>query len=508
MSDEQGPNASPSRRRWRRRFLAAFVAALLLGVAAPYLFSWGPCRRLVLSAIPSRIHGVISAERASLGWFSSPVLEEFAIRTESGEPLIAVESVELEQPLWRLVSHPSDLGRIKAERPQLHLLLREHGSNFEDVFRIPIRLRSAAGHAAKKQPVAEHPVAEARTARVRRKIDLRLVDAAVVWQTPGAKQEWTIDKINLSLGLRPEWTTESGWPEILIERGVVVDHCQLSPGMCDDVLKFVAPILSKVTRAQGEISIDLDDWRIPLGHPEQGELGGRLALHDVEVGPGSFVRSLAELLHVPPNIALARESTVRFELVEGRVRHRDLEFELPGAKVRTSGSVGFDRTLDLLAEVHLQLPKKLTDQSELARSLSEKPLRIPITGTLSQPKLEAGFVRDLGLANLFDKLEGFGLKLPGGAATASGDTAEAGGAAGGSDGKLLTDEAAALLEDLLRKWPERRKARREEAAREAEANAAREEEDGPAVQSKPPARRSALQRLRNRLRRPQDDAEQ
>ncbi len=264
--------------------------------------------------------------------------------------------------------------------------------------------------------------------------------------------------------------------------------------MCDDVLKFVAPILSKVTRAQGEISIDLDDWRIPLGRPEQGKLGGRLALHDVEVGPGSFVRSLAELLHVPPNIALARESTVHFELVEGRVHHRDLEFELPGAKVRTSGSVGFDRTLDLLAEVRLQLPKKLTDQSELARSLSEKTLRIPITGTLSKPKLEAGFVRDLGLANLFNKLEGFGLKLPGGA---TGETPEGAGSADGSDGKLLTDEAAALLEDLLRKLPERRKARREAAEVRGD------DESAPQADSPPPKRRM-LDRLRGRLRRSGD----
>ncbi|HVX59297.1 MAG TPA: hypothetical protein VHC19_01800, partial [Pirellulales bacterium] len=115
MSDEQDPSASSAGRRWRRRLLTVGAAALLLAVMAPYLFSWGPCRKLILSALPTRIRGTISAERAAVGWFSPPVLEEFAIRTESGEPVIAIESVELEQPLWRLVSHPSDLGRVKAE---------------------------------------------------------------------------------------------------------------------------------------------------------------------------------------------------------------------------------------------------------------------------------------------------------------------------------------------------------------------------------------------------------
>jgi hypothetical protein len=240
-----------------------------------------------------------------------------------------------------------------------------------------------------------------------------------------------------------------------------------------------------------------------LEHPEQGELGGRLALHDVEVGPGSFVQSLAEMLHVPPNIALARESLVRFELIDGRIHHRDLEFSLPGAKIRTSGSVGFDRTLDLLAEVHVQLPEKLTSQSELARSLSGKTLRVPITGTLAKPRLEAGFVKELGLAKLFDKLEGFGVKLPGGAKSDASAASQEGDESRASDGKLLSEDAAALIEDVLRKWPERRKARRAAAEASGEPNNAEASSEGAA----PSPKRRALDRLRDRLRRPANETE-
>lgn len=492
MSDAEESKAASSRRRWRRPVACSIFAALLLVVAAPTLCSWKPIRRLVLAVIPKQIDGTISAEHASFGWFSPPVLNGFEIRPKSGEPLIEVESVELDQPLWRLVSHPSDLGEIKVEHPRLHLLLREQGSNFEDAFGAPIRAR---------QP-DKQPPRERRPATIPRKMDLRIIDAAVVWRTPGASQEWTVDKINVALGLRPSWACESGSPEVVIQRGVVVDHCQLSPGMCDDVLKFVAPILSKVTRAQGEISIDLDDGRIPLDHLEQGKAGGRLALHNVEVGAGAFARSLAEVLHVPPNIAFARESTVQFELVDGRIHHRDLEFELPGAKIRTSGSVGFDRTLDLLAEVRLQLPETLTERSALARSLSEKTLQIPIGGTLARPKLEADFVRELGLANLFDKLEGLGLKLPGGGKGEAVDATGQAHPAGESEGKLLTDEAAALIEDLLRKWPQRRKARQEAAA---DAAAQGEGAQSPPSGSPPPKRR-ARERLRDLLLRPRDEA--
>jgi hypothetical protein len=493
MSDEQNAKAAPRRRRWLRRALVALAGLLLLTLAAPYLLSWGPCRRVVLAIVPTRIHGQIAVERAGLGWFSPPMLEQLEISPSSGEPLISAKSVELDQPLWRLASHPSDLGAVNVQDARVRLVLNDHGSNFEDVFRRPLVPRPPAQAPATKRPPPH----------LRQKVDLHLHNASVVWRTPAAKQDWSVDKINVTVGLRPAWAAESGSSEILIHPGKVIDHCQLSPGMCDDVLKFVAPILSKVTRAQGEISIELDNWRLPLEHPEQGELGGRLALHDVEVGPGSFVQSLAEMLHVPPNIALARESLVRFELIDGRIHHRDLEFSLPGAKIRTSGSVGFDRTLDLLAEVHVQLPEKLTSQSELARSLSGKTLRVPITGTLAKPRLEAGFVKELGLAKLFDKLEGFGVKLPGGAKSDASAASQEGDESRASDGKLLSEDAAALIEDVLRKWPERRKARRAAAEASGEPNNAEASSEGAA----PSPKRRALDRLRDRLRRPANETE-
>jgi hypothetical protein len=400
--------------------------------------------------------------------------------------LLAVAQVDLDRELWRLAAHPSDWGEIRVERPSLHLVLTAEGSNLQDVLGVPLgQRRPAPGSAA----------APRRAPRIARKLDLRIADASVVWKTPEAAREWSVDGVNLAIGLRPTWAATSGSPEVLIERGMVLDHCKLSPGMCNDVLKYVAPILSKVTRAKGEISIDLDDWRLPLGHPEQGELGGRLALHEVEVGPGSFVRALAEALHVPPDVALARESIVRFELVDGRIRHRDLEFDLPGAHVRTSGSVGFDRTLDLLAEVELRLPAKLLAESPLARSLAEKTLKIPIGGTLARPRLAAGFVRELGLTALFDKLKGLGVKLPGGKAADDSAPDQDG-------GKLISAETAELLEDLLGKWNERRREKR--AAADGDAP---QSDQNPGVEGEA-ARKRPLDRLRDRLRRSKKPAEE
>ncbi|HVW36073.1 MAG TPA: hypothetical protein VHB99_02170 [Pirellulales bacterium] len=499
------PGAAKGRRRWRRWLAIAFALTLAIVALGPYLLSWEPVRRLVLAVVPSRVHGTISTGSASLGWFMPPQVADLEIDSRSGESLLSVGRIELERPLWRLAWAPSDWGEVRVEQARLRLVLTADGkSNVEEVLGIPIKIKRTSGGGGGDAARANSAPAPPRPApNIRRKLDLHLSDAEVVWRTPEATRDWSVAGINLAVGLRPAWSTASGLPEILIQRGKVLDHCQLSPGLCNDALKYVAPILSKVTRAEGEISIDLDDWRLPLGHPEQGELGGRLSLHNVDVGPGPFVRKLAEALHVPPDVAMARESIVRFELVNGRIEHHDLEFDLPGVHVRTSGSVGFDRSLDLLAEVELRLPEKLLSESQLARALSEKTLKSPIVGSLTEPRLDAGFVRELGLAKLFDKLESLGAKLPGEKA-ADGKATDGGSSADAGDGQLLSTETVELLEDMLAKWSERRRSKRQESLENrAEAGA-----DQPEVEeAKPKTAKRPLERLRDRLRRPpRDDA--
>lgn len=492
--------AAKGRRHWRRWLAIAFALALAIIALAPTLLSLGPVRRLVLAVVPSRVHGTISTGSASLGWLTPPQIGDLNIDSHSGEPLLSVGRIVVERPLWRLAWQPSDWGDVRVEQARLRLLLTADGkSNLEEVLGIPIKLkRPSEGGRNDAARQTSTPAPPRPAPNIRRKLDLHLSDAEVAWRTPEATQEWSVAGINLALGLRPAWSTESGLPEILIQRGKVLDHCQLSPGLCNDALKYVAPILSKVTRAEGEISIDLDDWRLPLGHLEQGELGGRLSLHNVDVGPGPFVRKLAEALHVPPDVAMARESIVRFELVNGRIEHHDLEFDLPGVHVRTSGSVGLDRSLDLLAEVELRLPEKLLSESQLARTLAEKTLKIPIVGTLAEPRLDAAFVRELGLAKLFDKLESLGAKLPGGKAADEGPSADA------NDGTLLSADTAELLEDLLAKWSERRRNKRQQAAEDRSATETKQSE---ADAAQPRSTKRPLERLRDRLRRPpRDDA--
>lgn len=173
--------------------------------------------------------------------------------------------------------------------------------------------------------------------------------------------------------------------EVLVPAGRIVEKVRITPEMCDHALKYVAPVLSGVTSAQGQFSIDLENSRIPLADYTKSTVEGRFTVHTVEIGAGPLVQELAVLLNRPTAAKLTKESVVPFKLVDGRVYHRDLVLVFPDMTIRTQGSVGLDRTLDLIAE--MPVPPKWIGNNQLGDAIKGQTIRLPIGGTLDRPKI-------------------------------------------------------------------------------------------------------------------------
>ena len=174
--------------------------------------------------------------------------------------------------------------------------------------------------------------------------------------------------------------------EIHLPAGPVIRQAQITPEMCNTWLKYLAPVLADVTTAEGRFSMDLEHCRVDANRPEQSKLAGRLTVHTVEIGPGPLVRELAVLLGRPAPARLRRESAVPFEMVDGRIYHRDLELVFPDVTIRTQGSVGLDQSLNILAE--MPVPPKWIGNNTLGTALRGQTIRLPIGGTLSKPKID------------------------------------------------------------------------------------------------------------------------
>jgi hypothetical protein len=191
--------------------------------------------------------------------------------------------------------------------------------------------------------------------------------------------------------------------EIRLEKGPVAQQIRFTREVTERYLKYAAPILVQTAKIDGQFSVDLDGGRLPLDDMASGDVGGRLVVHNVTVSPGPLAtqilvlgKQVEDLLNgrVPnPTQSLGDDAlitiqnqTIEVRMVNRRVYHRGLQFVAGKLPIRTTGSVGFDESLEILAEVFV--PNEGIGSGAVVNALKGKTLQIPIRGTLTQPKLD------------------------------------------------------------------------------------------------------------------------
>jgi hypothetical protein len=262
--------------------------------------------------------------------------------------------------------------------------------------------------------------------------------------------------------------------------------------MCDNGLELVAPVLANSSWVQGEISLSIDELRLPLDRPRTvagvdppsadgpaARAAGRLELHSVETGlKNPLLQQIADKVatlfnsQMPTRIRITDNSTVKFELRDRRVYHEGLAFGLPEISpsliLRTSGTVGLDKTLDLRVDVPVLID--LAFSGPIAQRVSGKTIQLSVTGTLDKPKVS--LPKDKSIVQQFSSL-------------LSDEPNEADGVASDDLVGLARDllpaakDAAENIQDTLAKIRERRAERR--AARTAMGDDADRERDSALV---------------------------
>jgi translocation and assembly module TamB len=187
-------------------------------------------------------------------------------------------------------------------------------------------------------------------------------------------------RLAANLRLQPE-------PMLLqLPQGPVVDHAQITPAMCASALGYAIPALSGAAEADGLVSLTLEGGTLNLADMTKSELRGTFTLHSATIGGGPLVRELSGLLRSPRPASLVKETRVPFQVAGGRVYHQNFELAFPDFTVRTSGSVGMDGTVALVAE--MPVPPKWLGNNPLGSALAKQTIRLPITGTLDNPRID------------------------------------------------------------------------------------------------------------------------
>jgi hypothetical protein len=204
------------------------------------------------------------------------------------------------------------------------------------------------------------------------------------------------------LNLAGQALLNGGPVRVVVPAGTIIDNVELTDEVCDTWMKFIAPIVSQATRAEGRFSVDLDETRFAVADPAAADLSGRLTIARGQVLPGPLFTEIGGLVgnivaaasgNSPrdfigldtPLVRIDRQE-IKFKMHERRMYHSPLEFKVRELVIRTRGSVGADQTLDLIAEISFS--DQLLSRAKFLSAYRDRPMVLPIQGTLRKPKLD------------------------------------------------------------------------------------------------------------------------
>ena len=198
---------------------------------------------------------------------------------------------------------------------------------------------------------------------------------------------------------------------IVIPAGPLFTDVQISPAVSEQMLKYVAPILAGATRVDGQFSLNLAETQVPLADPKQTRTAGKLGVQQLTVLPGPMIADLVNIIQqmqslkdpqkllgaaaAPKQAKLLsmNDQQIEFQVVDGRVYHRQLEFIIDKVPIRSQGSVGFDQTLALMIEIPIQ--ERWIDGEDALRGLAGQTLQVPIQGTFQNPRIDQRVIADI-----------------------------------------------------------------------------------------------------------------
>lgn len=381
-SSETGPPEAPRPVHPIRRFAIGVVVIILVLVAlAPTIIAKTALRdRLINAAVADEsLHA--STRSASIGYFSPVVVQGFDLRADDGSLQVAMQSFESEKSWLTMLFAGGDLGGFRFRKPVLHVVTGIASTKADPGL--------DEESSTENMPIKSLPTLVAEV--IGGGVQVRNV----------SRKDPAVDLHGIDFTIRTE--QHDFGTLVHVEPTTILDEQPLTPELCSQGLQLIAPMLSDAILAEGRLSLKIDQCSVPVGDLNQQQrqqltdIGGAIRLSDVSVGLSNEITAgLLALLErfgrVRDDVRLtvSRASEVQFRVVGGRVHHRGLMFFLPIGEsefeLTSSGSVGFDETLDL--KLALGLPESLLGDGPLAKFLTSDPIVIQVSGSVDEPKID------------------------------------------------------------------------------------------------------------------------
>lgn len=208
----------------------------------------------------------------------------------------------------------------------------------------------------------------------------------------------------------PHLATLNGGTVLSLSPDTVLSDVQLTPELTSQWLAYATPLLANGATANGRLSVAATRTSVRLANWKSMDAVGVVRIDEAHVTPGPMAAQLVAIVDRlrtlsgggaagERNTTLdASAQTVNVRVTNGRVLHDRFTVTVGGMPVTTTGSVGFDNTLDLVAE--MAVPDGWVGNDRIGRVLAGRTLRIPIRGTTSAPMVDSSVLTNLGIDTL------------------------------------------------------------------------------------------------------------
>lgn len=172
---------------------------------------------------------------------------------------------------------------------------------------------------------------------------------------------------------------------MVLPKGPLLTQIRLTEELCHRVLVMAAPMMARAMKVDGLVSLHLVGGVVPLDAPAAADVTAQLQVHGIHGELNPDLARIASRLGIGPVISLLDDNVTNLRFVEGRLYHEGMGFVMGDKQLYTRGSVGIDRTIDVMAEI--TLPLAWLPNGPLGQRLKGTKLQVPVTGTLDSPKI-------------------------------------------------------------------------------------------------------------------------
>lgn len=368
------PESRVTRRRVIRSAVWILSGLVLLLVGLPSILAWTGTHDVVLTQLSAKHDVTANARSASLGWTKPVSLHDLDMERLDQSWSVRTETFSTDKTLLQwLFRDDQDFGTVELHQP--HVVLRT------------LRLGETHEESGDMKSSADERNPRLRTIVRNGSLEIHQPD----------NEDPVVEVDEISFVGRTE--VESGL--FVVEPVRLLDRRELTRELCDRGLQLIAPLLAEAAYVNGQVTVDIDEFQVPIGNVDSEEridrtrISGLMRLHEVETGiRNPLMAEIAAILSAisggrPTTVRLSEDSQIRFRVDHGRVYHEGLVLLIPELShdltVTTSGWVDLDENIDI--RIRVDLSGSAVSAGEVLRRLTGAPLELVLTGTIQRPRL-------------------------------------------------------------------------------------------------------------------------